>query len=87
VNAPGVNLSRERDPLRSRLSSAGVIVRRDGWVEAVAAVRPARLVQCMGGWCVQREKCAHYLAPRVPGHDPIERLCAPSLDEPLRGVA
>lgn len=34
-----------------------------------------KIVQCMGGWCGSRESCAHYVAPRVPGVAPAERLC------------
>lgn len=33
------------------------------------------LAQCMGGWCQQRDKCAHHFAPRKPGRAPAERLC------------
>ncbi len=32
-------------------------------------------VQCMGGWCSQREKCAHYHQPQETGLKPAERLC------------
>ncbi len=30
------------------------------------------MIGCMGGWCGQREKCAHYHAG---GQNPAERLC------------
>ena len=35
--------------------------------------RPVR--QCMGGWCQQRESCAHYWAPERRWHPPAENLC------------
>ena len=34
-----------------------------------------RIVQCMGGWCRQRDKCAHYSAPPTLSRAPAERLC------------
>lgn len=40
------------------------------------------IVQCMGGFCQKREKCAHYHAPQTPGRQPVERLCEPGKDEP-----
>jgi hypothetical protein len=86
VNAPGVNVNREQSTLRSRLSSAGVIVHRDGWVEAMArpvAPRSEPLTQCMGGWCQKRERCAHYGAPMRFGREPIERMCGP-VDTPVQ---
>lgn len=33
------------------------------------------IIQCMGGFCGSRELCAHYYAGKVPGHEPVERLC------------
>jgi hypothetical protein len=33
------------------------------------------ILQCMGGWCRQRDKCRHYTAPAVHGIQPVERLC------------
>lgn len=37
------------------------------------------MIACMGGWCRQREKCAHYTAPsRVIS----ERLCDKAKEEP-----
>ncbi|MEY4635645.1 MAG: hypothetical protein RJA55_1443 [Acidobacteriota bacterium] len=40
------------------------------------------IMQCMGGWCRSRDKCAHYVAAGIPGRAPVERLCEPRLDEP-----
>jgi hypothetical protein len=37
--------------------------------------------QCMGGWCRERDKCAFYVAPPLPGRMPAERLCG-AVDEP-----
>jgi hypothetical protein len=36
---------------------------------------------CMGGWCRKRAACDHYTAP---DGEPVERLCAPGMDEPVR---
>ena len=42
---------------------------------------------CMGGWCAQRDKCAHYFAP-IQWMKPAERLCGkteqPELIKPER---
>ena len=32
-------------------------------------------IQCMGGWCLSRAKCANYWAPPLAGRTPVERLC------------
>ena len=40
------------------------------------------LVQCMGGHCGQRDRCAHYTAPEVTGIEPSERLCERGHEEP-----
>jgi hypothetical protein len=37
------------------------------------------IVACLGGWCQQREKCAHYWSP---SRTMVERLCEKSNDEP-----
>jgi hypothetical protein len=35
------------------------------------------VIACMGGWCRQRDKCAHYLLPpHPPQENPAERLCS-----------
>ena len=44
------------------------------------------MLQCLGGWyagkaCSSRELCAHYFAPKIPGREPVERLCG-ELEEP-----
>lgn len=39
--------------------------------------------QCMGGWCQQRDKCAHYTAPAEAGLEPVERLCRAGDERPL----
>lgn len=39
------------------------------------------IVQCMGGWCKQRDKCVHYIAPHTLGRQPVERLCG-KVEEP-----
>lgn len=45
-------------------------------IESVFPVNGHRpLRQCMGGWCQQRESCAHYWAPQRPWHEPAENLC------------
>jgi hypothetical protein len=41
------------------------------------------MTPCMGGWCRKRVQCAHYTATNG---EPVERLCAPGLDEPLRVI-
>ena len=41
-----------------------------------------KLVQCMGGWCQQRDKCAHYVAPPLNKRKPAERLCPPGVEFP-----
>jgi hypothetical protein len=41
------------------------------------------LVQCLGGWCNSRNRCAHYHAESRPGREPIERLCG-AVEEPER---
>lgn len=64
--------------------TAGIITRRDGWVEAI---RAQRLQQCMGGWCRKRQACAHHHAPTHPDMPPVERLCAKGIDEPVRTAA
>ncbi len=46
------------------------------------AVEPS----CMGGWCLERELCAHHVRP---AGRPVERLCAPGDDdrfEPAPGL-
>ena len=45
---------------------------------------PVMLTPCMGGWCRQRAACLHY----TPGsaREPVERLCAAGIDEPLRAA-
>lgn len=86
MNAPAVNVNRERLAPHSRLSSAGVIVHSAGWVEAMARPvlpRSEPLSQCMGGWCKKRERCAHYEAPMRFGREPIERMCGP-VDMPVQ---
>lgn len=35
--------------------------------------------QCQGGWCVKRDKCPHYTAPRR-AQEPADRLCLPGRD-------
>jgi hypothetical protein len=40
------------------------------------------IVPCMGGWCGQRDKCAHYVSVVAFNLVPAERLCAPGKDEP-----
>lgn len=35
--------------------------------------------QCMGGWCVRREKCPHYWAPKS-SQEPSQRLCVSGRD-------
>lgn len=43
--------------------------------------QPAALVACMGGWCTQRHRCAHYAqADRSSAED--GRLCPPGVEEP-----
>ncbi len=44
------------------------------------------VVQCMGGWCQQRDRCAHYVADPRMGRAPIERMCDKGADapEPIR---
>lgn len=37
----------------------------------------------MGGWCQQRDKCAHYTAPEDRGLVPVERLCRPGDERPV----
>ena len=45
------------------------------------------IVPCMGGWCQQRDKCAHYVNPEST-QQPSERLCG-KVEDPslLRGAA
>lgn len=43
------------------------------------------IVQCMGGWCTKRDKCAHYVAAPINGREPVERLCGDA-EEPERLV-
>jgi len=38
------------------------------------------LVPCMGGWCAQRERCAHYHA--AAPMKPAERLCPKDEEQP-----
>ena len=40
------------------------------------------MIQCMGGWCRERESCAHYHAMGIPGRRPHERLCDKDEDRP-----
>lgn len=40
-----------------------------------------KILPCMGGWCAQRDRCAHYVAGD-PARAPAERLCEPGHDEP-----
>lgn len=43
--------------------------------------QPAALVACMGGWCTQRHRCAHYAqADRSAAED--GRLCPTGVEEP-----
>ena len=44
------------------------------------------IVQCMGGWCMKRTSCEHYVVDATPGRAPVERMCAPGVDtpEPIR---
>ena len=42
-----------------------------------------KLVPCMGGFCGQRNGCAHYHAEPTPGLEPAERLCARGKPEPV----
>ena len=42
------------------------------------------MIQCMGGFCRQRESCAHYHAPQLPGREPAGRLCERGHDQPER---
>jgi hypothetical protein len=39
------------------------------------------MTPCMGGWCRKRAQCLHYTASVG---EPVERLCKPGLDEPVR---
>ena len=41
------------------------------------------MTPCMGGWCRKRAQCEHYTAT---AGEPVERLCAPGLDEPVRVI-
>lgn len=41
------------------------------------------LPQCMGGGCLQRDRCAHYFAPKVGMQPPAERLCQRGRDLPV----
>lgn len=41
------------------------------------------MTPCMGGWCRKRAGCLHYVAA---DGEPVERLCAPGLDEPVRVI-
>ncbi len=36
---------------------------------------------CMGGWCHQREKCAHFHS--LYRASPSERLCPPKHEQPV----
>jgi hypothetical protein len=36
----------------------------------------------MGGWCRERDNCAHYHANGLPGRQPVERLCDKRRDQP-----
>jgi hypothetical protein len=40
------------------------------------------IVQCMGGNCRVRERCAHFWAPPLRMRSPVERLCEPGHDDP-----
>lgn len=40
-------------------------------------------MQCMGGFCLARDKCAHYRAPERAGVEPADRLCQTRRDEPV----
>ena len=40
------------------------------------------MIPCMGGWCRQRDKCAHHVAPIQWNHPPTERLYEKGKDEP-----
>jgi hypothetical protein len=44
--------------------------------------RPVRLVPCMGGMCLSRQRCAHYHASSIGWREPSERLCAKDCEEP-----
>ena len=37
---------------------------------------------CMGGWCSQRNACAHHVDPSQR-KDPAERLCPPGDEQPV----
>lgn len=37
------------------------------------------MIACMGGWCRQRDRCAHYYAQSTK---PAERLCNKGEDKP-----
>lgn len=39
------------------------------------------ILQCLGGWCRQRQQCQHYFANPLPNREPIERLCG-EIEEP-----
>ena len=40
--------------------------------------------QCQGGWCMVREKCAHYYAEATPWLPAAERLCEKGSESPIR---
>jgi hypothetical protein len=49
---------------------------------AASSAPPVLIVQCMGGWCRQRERCQHYNALKLGQNAPAERLCPKGSDEP-----
>lgn len=49
---------------------------------AALSAQPAQIVQCMGGWRRQRERCQHYSASKLGQSEPAERLCPKGSDEP-----
>lgn len=49
---------------------------------AALSARPVLIVQCMGGLCSSRTRCAHFHASPIAGIEPSERLCAKGCEEP-----
>lgn len=73
VGQGGGNAGRDLDVLRNvqvRFAADFGADRRAGLGGRVG--RGFAMIGCMGGWCGQREKCAHYHAG---GQNPAERLC------------
>lgn len=45
------------------------------------------IIQCLGGWCQSRNRCAHYHADPLHGRAPIERLCGDTEEpEPITRI-